>query len=78
MLPLSISKNSRYISNENNELHVDTSEKMAHELKNKYGSLVFGFAYYLSSYNMILLNKIALLNYDFNVGKSLTFYQENH
>ncbi|KVI11899.1 hypothetical protein Ccrd_009675, partial [Cynara cardunculus var. scolymus] len=69
------SRGNRAMSNENDELHVDTSEKRAHELKVRSGPLLSGSAYCLSSCSMILLNKVVLSSYAFDAGISLMFYQ---
>lgn len=69
------SRGNRAMSNENDEVHVDTGEKRAHELKVRSGPLLSGSAYCLSSCSMILLNKVVLSSYAFDAGISLMFYQ---
>jgi len=49
--------------------------KREHGSGKKYGPLISGTAYCISSCGMILLNKIALSTYNFNAGISLMFYQ---
>lgn len=50
-------------------------EKREYESGRKYGPLVSGTAYCISSCSMILLNKVVLSSYAFNAGVSLMFYQ---
>lgn len=49
--------------------------KREHGSGKKYGPLISGTAYCISSCGMIMLNKIALSTYNFNAGISLMFYQ---
>ncbi|XP_012067891.1 GDP-mannose transporter GONST2 isoform X2 [Jatropha curcas] len=53
----------------------DADEKREHGSGRKYGPLLSGTAYCISSCSMILLNKVVLSTYNFNAGISLMLYQ---
>ncbi|OWM68750.1 hypothetical protein CDL15_Pgr024937 [Punica granatum] len=54
---------------------LDADEKRGQLLRRRYGPLISGIAYCISSCSMILLNKVVLTSYNFNAGISLMFYQ---
>ncbi|XP_040375641.1 uncharacterized protein LOC112166918 isoform X2 [Rosa chinensis] len=53
----------------------DGNEKHRHGFAKKFGPLLSGTAYCISSCSMILLNKVVLSSYNFNAGVSFMFYQ---